>query len=124
MLGRFAADASHIFLAIGPTDFRKQIEGLTTLVSLHLCQDPFEKDCVFIFCNKRRNAIKVLRYDKNGFVMATKKLLDGMKFQWPKTTDEVEEISSQQLKWLLSGLEIEQKKAHYTLEMSAQNSCF
>ena len=65
---------------------------------------------VFIFCNRRRNSIKVLRYDANGFVLATKKLLDGMKFQWPKDEKEVDEISEKQLEWLLEGLEIEQKK--------------
>ena len=40
-----------------------------------------------------------------------KKLLDGMKFQWPRNTEEVKEITGQQLEWLLEGLEIEQKKA-------------
>ena len=46
--------------------------------------DPFASGYVFICCNRRRNSINVLRYDANGFVLATKKLLDGMKFQWPK----------------------------------------
>ena len=54
--------------------------------------------------------VEVLRYDANGFVLATKKLLDGMKFQWPKDEKEVDEISEKQLEWLLEGLEIEQKK--------------
>ena len=78
----------------------------------------------FIFCNRRRNSIKVLRYDANGFVLATKKLLDGMKFQWPKDEKEVDEISEKQLEWLLEGLEIEQKKAHHPVDMSAGNNCF
>lgn len=43
----------------------------------------------------------------------TKKLLDNMKFQWPRTPAEVKEISFQQVEWLLQGLEIEQKKAHH-----------
>ena len=36
----------------------------------------------------------------------TKKLLDNMKFQWPRTPAEVKEISFQQVEWLLQGLEI------------------
>ena len=42
--------------------------------------------------------------------MVTKKLLDDMKLQWPRTPDEVKEISFQQVEWLLQELEIEQKK--------------
>ena len=79
---------------------------------------------VFIFCNKKRDAIKVLRYDQNGFVLATKKLLDDMKFQWPRTPDDVKEISFQQVEWLLQGLEIEQKKAHHQVKINRENTCF
>lgn len=50
---------------------------------------PNNGNYVFIFCNRKRDAIKVLRYDRNGFVLATKKLLDDMKFQWPRTPNEV-----------------------------------
>lgn len=79
---------------------------------------------VFIFCNRKRDSIKVLRYDQNGFILATKKLLDDMKFQWPRTPDEVKEISFQQVEWLLQGLEIEQKKAHHQVKINHKNSCF
>lgn len=70
------------------------------------------------------NILKVLRYDCNGFVLATKKLLDDMKFQWPKTADEVKEITFQQVEWLLQGLEIEQKKAHHQVNINVKNCCF
>ena len=97
--------------------------------------DPFASGYVFIFCNRKKDSIKVLRYDQNGFLLATKKLLDDMKFQWPRTPDEVkeisfkdekevDEISEKQLEWLLEGLEIEQKKAHHPVDMSAGNNCF
>ena len=124
MLSGFAASADHIILACGATDFRKQIEGLSALVSMKYKLDPFASGYVFIFFNRRRNSIKVLRYDANGFVLATKKLLDGMKFQWPKDEKEVDEISEKQLEWLLEGLEIEQKKAHHPVDMSVGNNCF
>ena len=78
----------------------------------------------FFFCNKKKDGIKVLRYDQNGFVLATKKLLDDMKFQWPKTPNDVKELSFQQVEWLLQGLEIEQKKAHHEVKISSKNSCF
>ena len=124
MLKSFAGDAEHIILAIGATDFRKQITSLSSMVTMQYHMDPFADGYVFIFCNRRRNAIKVLRYDKNGFVLATKKLLDGMKFQWPRNKDEVKEITKQQLEWLLDGLEIEQKHAHHSVDLSSENTCF
>ena len=110
MLETFTNTATHIYFACGPTDFRKQTESLSALVSAQFRLDPYAGDSVFVFCNKKRNAIKVLRYDHNGFILASKKLLDGMKFQWPRTPDEVKEVTPQQLKWLLDGLSIEQKK--------------
>ena len=121
---RIAQGAARIFLACGYTDFRKQIPGLVAEVTLNFKLDPYNEAYVFIFCNRRRDSIKVLRYDKNGFVLATKKLLDDMKFQWPRTPDEVKEISFQQVEWLLQGLEIEQKKAHHQVKINCENSCF
>ena len=47
-----------------------------------------------------------------------------MKFQWPRTPDEVKEISFQQVEWLLQGLEIEQKKTHHQVKIDYENSCF
>lgn len=95
---RIAEGATRIFLACGSTDFRKQIPGLVASVTLGFKLDSYNGDYVFIFCNRKRDSIKVLRYDQNGFLLATKKLLDDMKFQWPRTLDEVKEISFQQVK--------------------------
>lgn len=124
MLDLFTKDAEHIYIACGTTDFRKQIDGLVALVNLQFKLDPFSGRCAFIFCNKRKNGIKVLRYDKNGFILASKKLLEGMKFKWPKDASQVKEITFQQMEWLLQGLEIEQKKALYPVELSAEKHCF
>lgn len=124
MLDLFAKDATHIFIACGSTDFRKQSEGLVAIVNLQFRLDPFSEKSVFIFCNKRKTSIKVLRYDKNGFILASKKLLEGMQFQWPKNPSEVKEITFQQMEWLLQGLNIEQRKAFPPVEMCAGKNCF
>ena len=124
MMKHIAEGATRIFLACGYTDFRKQIPGLVASVTLGFKPDPYNGDYVFIFCNRKRDSIKVLRYDQNGFLLATKKLLDDMKFQWPRTPDEVKEISFQQVEWLLQGLEIEQKKAHHQVKITGENSFF
>ena len=75
MMRRFTEDASRIFLACGPTDFRKQIPRLIATVTLQFDLDPYNGSCVFIFCNKKRDSIKVLRYDENGFVLGYKKVI-------------------------------------------------
>ena len=96
---------------------------MVATVTLNFKLNPYNSSYVF-FYNRRKDSIKVLRYDYNGFVLATKKLLDYMKFQWPRTPDEVKEISFQQVEWLLQGLEIEQRKAHHQVKINPENSCF
>ena len=115
MLGAFIQEAEHIYIACGATDFRKQINGLL---------NSYSESCVFIFCNRKHNAIKVLRFDENGFVLATKKLINKMKFQWPGNTDEIKDVSFQQVRLLLEGLEIEQKRALKSIKRTENNSCF
>ncbi|MFZ5988871.1 MAG: IS66 family insertion sequence element accessory protein TnpB [Bacillota bacterium] len=107
-----AEGIENIYLALGYTDFRKQITGLTAMVALQFKLDPYTGTSLFLFCNKRRSAIKLLRWDGNGFVLATKSLADDLKFQWPKTKGELRNISSQELAWLLEGLQIDQRRAH------------
>lgn len=124
MLSRITQGAEHIFLACGATDFRKQIEGLASLVSLKYHLDPYSPVCVFLFCNKKRNCIKALRFETDGFLLATKKLLPEMRFQWPKTPEEVRDITPQQVRWLLEGLSIEQKLAHKPPVIYPKDTCF
>ena len=124
MMRRFLSDTDHIYLACGVTDFRKQISGLVAMVHMQFRLDPYKGSCAFIFCNKKRNGIKILRYDSNGFILASKKLLEDMKFQWPRTPEEVKEISFQQVEWLLQGLEIEQNKALHEVRADLKNSCY
>ena len=44
------------------------------------------------------------------------KRLENGRFQWPKTENEVKDITWQQFRWLMEGLTIEQPKAHKNLE--------
>jgi transposase len=76
-----------IFLAVDPVDFRKGIDGLAALCK-HLFQsDPFSGH-MFVFLNRRRNAIKVLVYDGQGFWLCQKRLSKGCFKWWPKTIGE------------------------------------
>ena len=107
-----ADETEHIYLALGATDFRKQQNGLASLVSLRFKLDPYSGASVFLFCNKRHNSLRALRWDGNGFILVTKTLSADMKFQWPKNQGEVRDITKRQMEWLLEGLQVDQKKAH------------
>ncbi|NAS19566.1 IS66 family insertion sequence element accessory protein TnpB [Clostridium butyricum] len=111
MMHHIADGADHIYLALGATDFRKQQNGLATLVSLKFKLNPYSGTNLFLFCNKRRTSLRALRWDKNGFILVSKFLSDDMKFQWPKNEGDVRNIAKRQLDWLLDGLNIDQKKA-------------
>jgi len=94
---------ARVFLALGSTDMRKAINGLSIMVEQHLSRDPFSGD-LFVFCNRRRNMIKVLYWDKNGFCLWHKRL-EEHKFQWPESAEEVVMIGPRELEWLLDGLD-------------------
>lgn len=96
-----------IYVAYGVTDFRLHTASLCKLVENRFKINPYKREA-FIFCNKRRNSIRVLCYDKNGFILAQKTLLDvsKYKFKWPKDEKELGQITHEQLSWLLSGLQI------------------
>ena len=110
---------SKVYIAYGATDFRKQIDSLCIEVKSKFHLNPYKK-AAFIFCNKKRNSIKVLCYDKNGFILAQKKLLDKekMKFQWPRNSQEMKNITIEQLNWLLSGLKINPEKCFKEIELT------
>lgn len=124
MLNALTAGASHIYLACGVTDFRKQVKGLSAVIRGQFHLDPYASSSIFLFCNKKRNALKILRYDSNGFLLVSKYLLDDQKFQWPRNKDEVRDINPMQFQWLLQGIAIDQKKALHDVDISEENSCF
>lgn len=126
MIETFIKEADHIYVACGITDFRKQIDTLCTMVIDKFKLDPYTGSSVFIFCNRKRNSIKVLRFEDNGFILAHKKLIDAdkMKFQWPRNETEVKDITIEQLRWLLQGLNIEQKTALKKYKISKEDVAF
>jgi transposase len=59
-----------------PTDMRKSFNGLSGLVITQLHRNPTSGE-VFLFVNKRRNLIKLLRFEGNGFILYYKRLEEG-----------------------------------------------
>ena len=60
---------------------RKSIDGLAALVKEGFDLDPFSSS-YFVFCNRKRDKLKILRWDYNGFWLYYRRLEKG-KFQWP-----------------------------------------
>jgi transposase len=100
----------HVYLAPGATDLRKSIDGLSALVAAVFELDPFS-DRWFVFCNRQRDKLKILRWDTNGFWLHYRRLERG-RFKWPAQTGPALSITRRQLQWLLDGLTIEQTQAH------------
>lgn len=109
MLGDISR-AEHIYIACGYTDMRKSIDGLVAIVEQSFHLDPFSNS-LFLFCGRRRDRMKALFWENNGFVLLYKRL-ESASFQWPKTQSQVKELSAQQFRWLMEGLTTEQPKAH------------
>lgn len=53
-----------IYLYRDVVDFRKSINGLCTIVEQEMALSPFE-EAVFLFCNRRRDKLKLLYWDKS-----------------------------------------------------------
>ena len=109
MLNDFTG-AEKVYIACGYTDLRRGIDGLATLVQQQFDLDPFT-NTLFLFCGRRRDRIKALYWEGNGFVLLYKRLESGV-FQWPRKESEAKDITPQQYRWLMEGLSIEQPKAH------------
>jgi len=100
-----------VYLSVGFTDLRKAIDGLAGVVQECFELDPFSSD-LFVFCNKSRDRLKILRWQHNGFWLYIRRLESG-KFNWPMSADsDTLEVSGRELGWLLDGLSIKQEKAH------------
>ena len=110
------ASIERVYLACGSTDMRKSIDGLAVLVKEGFELDPFSS-CLFVFCNRQRDKLKILHWEHNGFWLHYRRLERG-KFQWPSDNSATLKISNRELRWLLDGLSLRQPKAH--LEVKAR----
>jgi transposase len=94
-------------------DFRKSINGLAALVEQVLGLDPFAA-ALYVFANQRRNRVKILGWETNGFWLLMKRL-ETDRFVWPRADQAVIELTIEQLHWLLEGIDLEAMRAHRML---------
>lgn len=101
-----------VFIKPGPTDMRKSINGLSIIAKKVMQENPYN-DQLFVFCNRKRDRIKILYWDKNGFSLWLK-WLDKHKYPWPKSEEQKQLIDIEKLKMILTGIDF--FNAHQRLE--------
>lgn len=108
MLGDISR-ANDIYIVCGYTDMRKSIDGLAAIVKENFGMDPFAAS-LFLFCGKKRDRMKALLWEGDGFVLLYKRLENG-NFKWPRNQEQARHITMKEFRWLMEGLEIDQPKA-------------
>ena len=106
---RLGADLP-VYLHREPIDFRGGINSLAVLVQETMALDPFQP-AVFAFCNRRRDRMKLLFFDRSGFVLVLKRLTED-RFRWPRRETLVFTLTTEQLHWLLDGIDIDAMVRH------------
>jgi transposase len=102
-----------VFVQLGFVDMRKQINGLAAIVQEKRPQGPFEGS-YFVFCGKTRRVMKILYWDEPGFCLWQKRLEEDT-FPWPRDRTELDEVTRENMKLLLKGIDIwrAHKPVHY-----------
>jgi len=96
----------HFYLCRQPTDMRKNFDGLSGVIESTLGANPLSGDA-FIFINKRRDRIKLLLWDRDGFWIFYKRLEKGT-FQLPIATSDTQsvELTYDALWMILTGIDL------------------
>jgi transposase len=104
-----------VYLYNQPVDMRKAMDGLAGIVEQHMQLSPFSRS-LFVFVNKRRDKLKILVWERNGFIVWYKRL-EKQRFHWFKD-DKVRSLSVKELNWLLDGYDIFKFKPHQPLKIA------
>ena len=111
-------EVSEVYLHREPVDFRKAIDGLSSIVEQEMKLAPFS-GAVFVFCNRARNKLKLIYWDRSGFALWYERL-EKQRFHWPRRwPDEVIALTETQLHWLLEGYDITRMQGHHSLQFSS-----
>ena len=98
-------DFSHtgIIIRPGTTNMLASRDQLLEIIKSIMKDDPFS-GAVFLFCNRNRNILKMIWWDRTGFWVAQKKLEKG-RWPWPDTQEQVRQLNLGQIEMLLKGVD-------------------
>lgn len=97
-----------VYLALAPCDMRRGFDGLHALVTETLQLDALAGH-LFVFGNRRRDRMKILYWDRDGFAVWAKRLEQGTyALPFSESAEVRREITAQELGALLSGIDLSQ----------------
>ncbi len=95
-----------VYLCTAPCDMRRSFDGLHALVTGAMQLDAFAGH-LFVFANRRRDRVKILYWDRDGFAVWAKRLEEGTyTMPFSENSEGRCEISAQELGALLSGIDL------------------
>lgn len=101
---------SEILLKLGPTDLRKSFDGLCGLVRNEFGREPTDGS-FFVFVNGRRDRVKILHWERDGFELWYRRLEQGTIETVHNTDNSITAtIDATQLAMLLSGIALDAKR--------------
>jgi len=107
-----------VYVAVGATDLRRSMDGLSGLVREGLGHDPLSGH-LFLFRNRRGDRLKVLFWDRSGFWVLYKRLERGT-FAWPIAAGTgCVELRASELMLLLSGVDVSRTRRRRWYERAA-----
>jgi transposase len=97
---------TRIYLATEPVDLRRGHDGLTALVRARFGMDPLQGH-LFVFVGRRVDRVKILFWDRGGFVVYYKRLAQG-RFRMPKVDSSADRVvlDGTELAMLLGGFDL------------------
>jgi transposase len=104
------ADDVKVYLHREPIDLRAGIDSLAILVEQTMQLDPWSRS-IFAFCNRQRDRMKLLFFDRQGFILLLKRL-EVDRFRWPRRAEAVLTVTTEQLHWILDGIDIDAMTRH------------
>jgi transposase len=94
-----------VFVATGRVDGRKGIDGLSALVRSQFLEDPLSGS-MYVFFSRRADRVRVLYFDRDGYVLVTKRLEKGSyRLPWPAEHGRVV-IEAAELLLVLEGIDV------------------
>ena len=99
-----------VYLCTSPCDMRRSFDGLHALVTGAMKLDAFAGH-LFVFANRRKDRVKILYWDRDGFAVWAKRLEEGTyAMPFGDEQERPREITAQELGALLSGIDLGQAK--------------
>lgn len=95
---------THIYLRTGRTDMRLGIDGLLAVIGGQMELDPTEPGSIFLFCGHKKDRIKALIFEGDGWLLCYKRLTGDCSCQWPRDESEAGKLTKQQFRWLMEQL--------------------